>query len=91
MTSTFIIDIRQDIEEDFAETFAKLRVLIQKAKATAFGEHVDPRRALNWKLSDTGYIGVQCTMYASLAVSVLAACLAMLGKQWLNHYDQIER
>ena len=90
MTSAFIIDIQQDIKEDFSETSAKLlRVLVQNANATAFGEHVDPP-PLNWELSDVSYVGVQCTMYASLAVSVLAACLAMLGKQWLNRYDQIE-
>ena len=90
MTSAFIIDIQQDIKEDFSETSAKLlRVLVQKANATAFGEHVDPP-PLDWRLSDNSYVGVQCTMYASLAVSVLAACLAMLGKQWLNRYDQIE-
>ena len=90
MTSAFIIDIQQDIKEDFSETSAKLlRVLVQNANATAFGEHVDPP-PLDWKLSDTSYVGIQCTLYASLAVSVLAACLAMLGKQWLNRYDQIE-
>ena len=90
MTSAFIIDIQQDIKEDFTETSAKLlRILVQNANATAFGEHVDPP-SLDWKLSDNSYVSVQCTMYASLAVSVLAACLAMLGKQWLNRYDQIE-
>jgi len=90
VTSAFIIDIQQDIKEDFSETSAKLlRVLVQNANATAFGEHIDPP-PLDWKLSDNSYVGVQCTMYASLAVSVLAACLAMLGKQWLNRYDQIE-
>ena len=90
VTSAFIIDIQQDIKEDFSETSAKLlRVLVQNINATAFGEHVDPP-PLDWKLSDTSYVGVQCMMYASLAVSVLAACLAMLGKQWLNRYDQIE-
>jgi hypothetical protein len=90
VTSAFIIDIQQDIKEDFSETSAKLlRILVQNANATAFGEHVDPP-PLDWKLSDASYVGVQCTMYASLAVSVLAACLAMLGKQWLNRYDQIE-
>ena len=90
MTSAFIIDIQQDIKEDFTETSAKLlRVLVQNVNATAFAEHVDPP-PLDWKLSDNSYVGVQCTMYASLAVSVLAACLAMLGKQWLNRYDQIE-
>ena len=83
MTLTFIVDIQQDIKEYFTETTAKLCVLVQKAEATAFGEHFDPL-PLNWKLSDAGYIEVRCTMYASLAVSVLAACPAMLGKQWLK-------
>jgi hypothetical protein len=71
--SAFVIDIQQDIKEDFSETSAKLlRVLVQNANATAFGQHVDPS-PLDWKLSDKGYVSVQCTMYASLAVSVLAA------------------
>jgi hypothetical protein len=88
--SAFVIDIQQDIKEDFSETSTKLlRVLVQNDNATAFGQHVDPP-PLDWKLSDKSYVSVQCTMYASLAVSVLAACLAMLGKQWLNRYDQIE-
>jgi hypothetical protein len=88
--SAFVIDIQQDIKEDFSETSAKLlRVLVKNANAIAFGQHVDPP-PLDWKFSDRSYVSVQCTMYASLAVSVLAACLAMLGKQWLNRYDQIE-
>jgi hypothetical protein len=88
--SAFVIDIQQDIKEDFSETSAKLlRVLVKNANTSAFGQHVDPP-PLDWKFSDRSYVSVQCTMYASLAVSVLAACLAMLGKQWLNRYDQIE-
>jgi hypothetical protein len=88
--SAFVIDIQQDIKEDFSETSAKLlHVLVQNTNATAFGQHVDPP-PLDWKLSDKSYVSIQRTMYASLAVSVLAACLAMLGKQWLNRYDQIE-
>ena len=90
MTSAFIIDFQQDLQEDFTETSAKLlRVLVQNANATAFGEHVDPP-PVNWQLTDDSYVGIQCAMYASLAVSVLAACLAMLGKQWLNRYNQVE-
>jgi hypothetical protein len=66
-----------------------LRVLVQNAKTATFGEHVNPL-SLDWKLSDKSYASVQCTVYAGLAVSVFAACLAMLGKQWLNQYGQIE-
>ena len=75
INSAFVVDIQQGINEDFCRTTAKLlRVLVQDADATALGEHVDPP-SLNWKLSDISYVGVQSTMYASLAV---------LGRQWLN-------
>ena len=88
MTLAFTVDFQQAIEEDFVERSAKLpRVLVQNANATAFGERVDPP-LLVWKPSDTSYVCVPCTMCASLAVSVLAACLAMLGKQRLNRHDQ---
>ena len=79
MASVFIIYVQQDIRDDFTETTAKLiRVLIQNATATPFGEYVDPP-PLDRKLLDNGYVGVQYTMYASLAVSVLAACIATSG------------
>lgn len=32
-------------------------------------------------------VHVQAILFASLATSLFAAFLAMLGKQWLNHYD----
>ena len=79
MTSAFIIDMQQDIQEGFTETTAKLlRVFVQNTNASAFGEHADPP-SLDWRLSDNSYVGIQCTMYASLAVSVIAACLASSG------------
>ena len=31
-------------------------------------------------------VTVTCLMYASLLISLLAAFVAMLGKQWLNRY-----
>ena len=33
-----------------------------------------------------GVVAVQCLLYASLATSLFAAFVAMLGKQWLNRF-----
>jgi hypothetical protein len=86
VTSAFITDIQQKIKEYFSRTSARLLwLLIQNAIATAFGEHINPPPLL-----DKSHIGVWYTMYTSLAVSVLAACLAMLGKQGLSRHGQIE-
>jgi hypothetical protein len=86
VTSAFIIDIQQNITEDFSETSARLlRSSFRTPKPSPLENTSIPH-----PLSDKSYVGIRCTTYTSLAVSVLAACLAMLGKQWLNRYDQIE-
>ena len=36
-------------------------------------------------------VQVQSILFASLAISLLSALLAMLGKQWLNRYESIDR
>ena len=44
-----------------------------------------------WLGPDPGTVRVQATLYASLAATLLAALIAMLGKQWLNRYSQMEK
>ena len=39
-----------------------------------------------WAGPPTGLLAVQCLLYASLAISFLAAYVAMLGRQWINRY-----
>ena len=43
-----------------------------------------------WDGPDPAIIHVQAILYSSLATSLLAAFIAMLGKQWLNRYGQTE-
>ena len=43
-----------------------------------------------WTGPPQAIIHTQCLLYASLFASLLAAFLAMLGKQWLNEYDSID-
>ena len=43
-----------------------------------------------WNGPDPTIVHVQAILYSSLAASLLAAFVAMLGKQWLNRYSQME-
>ena len=43
-----------------------------------------------WSGPDSAIVRVQAILYSSLAASLLAAFIAMLGKQWLNRYAQME-
>jgi len=45
----------------------------------------DPN-AITWTGPPPEIVTVQCLLYASLATSLFAAFLAMLGKQWVNRY-----
>jgi len=44
-----------------------------------------------WKGPDSTIVHVQAILYASLSTTLLAAFVAMLGKQWLNRYASVER
>ena len=43
-----------------------------------------------WNGPDPTIVHVQSILYSSLAASLLSAFIAMLGKQWLNRYSQVE-
>ena len=43
-----------------------------------------------WDGPDPTVVHVQAILYSSLAASLLSAFVAMLGKQWLNRYAQVE-
>ena len=43
-----------------------------------------------WSGPDPTAVQLQSILYSSLAVSLFAAFIAMLGKQWLNRYAQVE-
>ena len=66
------------------ETVALLRVLIYKIDNTTFGDN-SPTLP-HWSGPPPTIVHVQAILFASLAVSLLSAFLAMLGKQWLNRY-----
>ena len=70
------------------ETHALLRILIYKIDNNTFGSTVPTLP--NWTGPPRAITDVQAILYASLAISLFSAFLAMLGKQWLNRYDSAD-
>ena len=65
-------------------TAAYMRILIHAVNSSLFPDAgPDP---ITWTGPPPGIVTVQSLLYASLATSLFAAFLAMLGKQWVNRY-----
>ena len=61
------------------------------AKAALGNTPTGPEAALpEWNGPDSTIVHVQAILYSSLSASLLAAFIAMLGKQWLNRYASVE-
>ena len=85
MTSTFIIQVDSQLQQDpNDETFALLRVLY-KIDNTTFG--TDVPSLPKWSGALYTMAQVQAILFVSLTASLFSAFFAMLGKQWLNRYD----
>jgi len=65
-------------------TAVYMQILIHTVNNTLFPD-VDPSSTF-WTGPDPEIVVVQSLLYASLMTSLFAAFLAMLGKQWVNHY-----
>ncbi|KAF9783440.1 hypothetical protein BJ322DRAFT_152244 [Thelephora terrestris] len=89
VTSAFITQVQPQLQSDpNEETAALLRVLIHKIDNTTFGGEAPALP--QWAGPPQTIIRVQCLLYASLFASLLAAFLAMLGRQWLSRYGSID-
>ena len=85
VTSAFITQVQPALQPDSGDdTAALLRVLLYKIDNTTFGNVVPTLP--QWTGPPNTIVQVQALLYASLVISLLAAFLAMLGKQWLNRY-----
>jgi hypothetical protein len=86
VTSAFLIDIQGELKPDYMESTAKLLlILIQEVKNPGSSTIPSDLSSLD-QSPDPIVVTVQAILYASLASSLLAAFLAVLGKQWLNRY-----
>ena len=62
------------------------------AEAALGNTPTGPDAALpEWDGPDGTIVRVQAVLYSSFSASLLAAFIAMLGKQWLNRYASVER
>ena len=65
-------------------TAAYLRILIHNMNNSLFPD-ADPS-SVTWDGPPPGIVTVQSLLYGSLATSLFAAFIAMLGKQWVSRY-----
>ena len=84
VASAFIIDIQQELRPDYNEmSFTVLTMLLNATSGTPNQLDVpvpsDPKASA---------VQVQSILFGSLASALLAAFMAMLGKQWLNLHVQ---
>ena len=84
VSSAFIIDVQSKLGPDSSErSEAYLRaILLSLNRSVAPDEH--PTAPPAWTGPPTEFITTSDLLYASLLMSLLAAFVAMLGKQWLN-------
>jgi hypothetical protein len=88
VTSAFITQLQPQLQPDSGdETVALLRIIIYKIDNSTFGNDVPTLP--QWAGPPHTIVLVQAILYASLAIALLAAFLAMLGKQWLNRYASV--
>jgi len=85
VNSAFVIDVQSKLEPDPNEmTAAYMQILIHTMNNSLFPD-ADPS-STTWTGPPPGTVIVQSLLYASLATSLFAAFIAMLGKQWVNRY-----
>jgi len=86
VTSAFIIDVQTNLQPDFQELSYELLKIVANATLGITADPTFPK----WDGPDPTVVHVQSILYSSLAASLLSAFVAMLGKQWLNRYAQVE-
>ena len=89
MTSAFIIDVQTNLQPDFQELSYELLKIVANASLGIAPTSANATLPA-WDGPDPTVVHVQSILYSSLAASLLSAFVAMLGKQWLNRYAQVE-
>ncbi|KAJ7084699.1 hypothetical protein C8R44DRAFT_544114, partial [Mycena epipterygia] len=85
VSSAFIIQIQPEFQPDpNATTEALLMILVQNITGIPLGMQISPQTG-----PPTIIVVAQSLLYFSLLSTLLAGLLAVLGKQWLLHYDSV--
>jgi hypothetical protein len=89
VASAFIIDVQSELEPDYEKmNYALLKIIASSALGN-IPTGADITLPV-WNGPDGTIVHVQTILYSSLSASLLAALVAMLGKQWLNRYASVE-
>ena len=89
VASAFAINIQPELKPDYQQMNNALLEMILNA-TTETPPVGSPTLVPRWAGPDPTIVQVQSMLYATLSATLLAAFLAMLGKQWLNRYKQNE-
>jgi len=86
VSSAFVIDVQSKLQLDPGDqSVAYLHAILLALNQSAVpGEQVDA--PFTWTGPPQEIVHVSNLLYASLLISLFAAFIAMLGKQWLNRY-----
>ena len=88
VSSAFIIDIYKQLQPDPTDqSAALLRAILLTLNHSAIPNET-PAVPATQQNPPSEIVLVNCLLFASLLMSLLAAFAAMLGKQWLNRYSR---
>ena len=88
VASAFIIAFQTQIQPDYNQLSYDVLVTIADSKGLKVA--TKPSSDSPWTGPDSTLIHIQSSLFSSLAASLLAAFIAMLGKQWLNRYSKVD-
>ena len=86
VASAFIVAVQTQLQPDYAQL--SYDILWMMANSTGLQPPDRPRSDSPWTGPDPGIAVSQNISCSSLLVSLLAAFLAVLVKQWISHYSQ---
>ena len=91
MASAFIVAIQIQLQPDYTQLSYDFLWTVAESNGLNVPDNLyKPNNGSPWTGPDPALVKVQAILFSSLAASLLAAFGAMLGKQWLNRYSQVE-
>ena len=85
VSAAFVVDVQSSLQPDPNQSTAVyMQVLLHTLNSSLYPDIEPP--PTTWSGPDRRIVLVQCLLYASLAISLFAAFVAMLGKQWLDYF-----
>lgn len=87
VSSAFVLDVQSKLQPDPGDqSVAYLRAILLTLNHSAVPDEQVVAPPSTWGAPPPDPVSVLGLLYASLLISLLAAFIAMLGKQWLNRY-----